>query len=995
MIRALSQWVDRRIGYNKMLADALYEPIPGGARWRYITGSMLVFAFTVQAITGIFLWMAYSPSSQTAYESVYYIQNEMTGGWLLRGIHHFMAQAMVVVMGIHLLQVIIDGAYRAPREVNYWLGLVLMQIVMGLGLTGYLLPWDQKGYWATNVATNLATLVPVVGKDLQLLAVGGSEYGHHTLTRFFAMHTGVLPALLVIFLAAHIAVFRKHGITTHPKPGDQNEYFWPKQVLFDAVGCLVLLVIVLLCAVHWDVPNAMKGTLPLAHQGAELGAPADPSEPYDAARPEWYYLFLFQLLKYFHGTQEVIGALVIPGVVMTILALAPFIGISKAGHYFNIAFIWFLVVAAGVLTGVALNEDANNKDFQQAKITAEHNAVRTHELINRQEWEVADKNKPEEGKLSDRRMVQKLGAVYLLRNDPLTQGPKLFSQHCASCHDYRGPAAESKTAADSKTKSAKETEHLPLPDPFKPHAPNTFANQKLIPRFKPDGKTLVVERDASGNVIYPPALPYAGAPNLYGFGSREWLAGFLDPEKIAAVSVGEASPSTNPEVAKEKDHPENHLKPITADYFGHTNHRDGRMVTWLKSHAKELGETAKFTKTENGSLKIWESDSETVALEGVAGELIVSALSAQAKLPAQKDQDDADKKSDKLFAGVILIQKNCTNECHRFGDQGQLGLAPDLNGWGSYEWMMGLASDPTHERFYRGENDRMPSFAEDLENPAKNQVSVRELSLIVAWLRGEYYDKSAKKPLLPPTEEFARQTVRNSVAPETKTTELVGVKRDPTKAETAQQIFVRNCSQCHSHSDASGQGIVAKQPTAPNLHGYGSRAWLAGLFDPKQIDGPKYFGNTKHFDKDMVTFVKGDFAALDDDGKKQLSDIIAALSAQAQLPAQAELDKAATDDGTIERGQAAFETSFSMASCLDCHQILGKGSKGGPDLTGWASQAWLERFISDPSHTEFYGEGNDRMPSFGKSTGVKGSLLKNDEITLLVRWLRGEKLDEK
>jgi ubiquinol-cytochrome c reductase cytochrome b subunit len=129
---------------------------------------MLVFAFVVQAVTGIFLWMAYSPSSQTAYESVFFIQHEMTGGWLLRGLHHFMAQAMVVVMGIHLLQVIVDGAYRAPREVNYWLGLVLMQIVMGLGLTGYLLPWDQKGYWATNVATNLATLVPVVGKDLQL-----------------------------------------------------------------------------------------------------------------------------------------------------------------------------------------------------------------------------------------------------------------------------------------------------------------------------------------------------------------------------------------------------------------------------------------------------------------------------------------------------------------------------------------------------------------------------------------------------------------------------------------------------------------------------------------------------------------------------------------------------------------------------------------------------------------------------------------------------------
>jgi quinol-cytochrome oxidoreductase complex cytochrome b subunit/mono/diheme cytochrome c family protein len=956
MIRALSQWLDRRIGYNKLLADALYEPIPGGARWRYITGSMLVFAFTVQAITGIFLWMAYSPSSQTAYESVYYIQHEMIGGWLVRGMHHFMAQAMVVVMGIHLLQVIVDGAYRAPREVNYWLGLVLMQIVMGLGLTGYLLPWDQKGYWATNVATNLATLVPVVGKDLQLLAVGGSEYGHHTLTRFFAMHTGVLPALLVIFLVAHIAVFRKHGITTHPRPGDRNEYFWPKQVLFDAVGCLVLLAIVLLCTIHWDVPNALQGTLPLEHQGAELGAPADPSEPYDAARPEWYYLFLFQLLKYFHGTQEVIGALVIPGIVMTVLALAPFIGISKVGHYFNVAFIFFLLIAAGILTGLALQEDANNPDFQRAKVIAHENAVRTHELINRREW-IEDGNN---SRLSDRRMVQKLGAVYLLRNDPLTQGPKLFSQHCASCHDYRDPHAAA-TAAQPEAGAAHSTAGHGS-------AAVQFANQKLAPQYKQDGESLKVERDASGNVVYPETLPYSGAPNLFGFGSREWLAGFLDPDKIDAVTIGEATSSPDQKIADQKDHPENHLKPIIADYFGNTNHRHGRMATWLKTHGKELPQ-------------------EEI-------EQIVAALSAQAKLPAQREQDEADLKSGKLLAGVKLVQKYCTNECHRFGDEGQLGLAPDLNGWGSYEWMMGIVSDPTHERFYRSENDRMPSFAADLKNQTNNQVSIRELSLIVAWLRGEYYDKNAKRPILPPSEEFARQAVLASRALETKPVEIVGIDREPTKAEIAERIFIRNCSQCHSHTDSSGQGIAAKKPTAPNLFGFGSRPWLVGLFDPQEIAGPRYFGNTKHFEGDMASFVKDNFAELDDDGKKQLSDIIAALSAEAKLPAQAEADKAAAEDGTLERGKMAFEASFSTASCIDCHKFHDKGDEGSaPNLTGWGSQEWLEGFISDPSHVAFYGEGNDRMPAFSKATGPKGSLLTKEEITLLAKWLRGEKLE--
>jgi quinol-cytochrome oxidoreductase complex cytochrome b subunit/mono/diheme cytochrome c family protein len=980
MIRQVSQWLDRRIGYNKMLADALYEPIPGGARWRYITGSMLVFAFSVQAITGIFLWMAYSPSSQTAYESVYYIQHEMTGGWLLRGLHHFMAQAMVVVMGIHLLQVIVDGAYRAPREVNYWLGLVLMQIVMGLGLTGYLLPWDQKGYWATNVATNLATLVPVVGKDLQLLAVGGSEYGHHTLTRFFAMHTGVLPALLVIFLAAHIAVFRKHGITTHPRPGAQNEYFWPKQVLFDAVGCLVLLAIVLLCVIHWDLPNAASGKLPLAHQGAELGAPADPSEPYDAARPEWYYLFLFQLLKYFHGKSEIIGALVSPGVVMTVLALAPFIGLSNAGHKFNVAFILFLIAGAGVLTGLALNEDAKNPDFQKAKILAHQNAQRTYDLINRREWQI-DTEVPANSKLSDKRFIQRSGAVDILRNDPLTQGPRLFGQHCASCHDYRDPhavVATAKPAAkdEAEKKSAGEADAAHAHEHATPAI--RIANQKLNPKTIGEGEEIKVVRDGAGKVLYPGELPYSGAPNLFGFASRDWIKGFLTPEKLTAVSTGEAVPSTVEKIAANKDHPDNHLKPIIADYFGHSNHREGRMVDWLKSHTKVLAEEVVI------------DDAKVPAVDAIA-----AALSAQAQL---RNQADADKADDKLIkAGIGLIQKNCTNECHRFGDQGQVGLAPDLTGYGSYEWMLGFVADPTHERFYGSQNDRMPSFAKHLNDPHKNSVSIRELSLIVAWLRGDYYKTSDKQPRLPPTEEYARRVVRESMLGEdSRELAIVGVEKPkPTKTATAEKLFASNCSQCHNHSDATGNGIVARNPTAPNLFGFGSRPWLVGLFDPQQITSAKYFGKTKHFGGDMATFVKDNFAELDDAGKKAVSEIIAAVSAEAQLPAQVEVDKSATDDGTLERGRMAAETTFATASCVDCHKFRDKGDLGAaPDLTGWASQAWLERFIADPAHADLYGEGNDRMPAFTKAgPGAKGALLTKEEVTLIAKWLRGEKLD--
>src|SRR5689334_20301470 len=172
-IAAVANWLDHRVGFKKALHSALYENVPGRARWRYVWGSTLTFALAVQFITGVFLWMAYSPSSRTAWESVYYVQDVMAGGWLLRGIHHFIAQAMIILLALHLMQVVIDGAYKAPREVNFWFGVILLQLVLALSLTGYLLPWDQKGFWATKVATNLLVVLPVVGAPLQQLIIGG------------------------------------------------------------------------------------------------------------------------------------------------------------------------------------------------------------------------------------------------------------------------------------------------------------------------------------------------------------------------------------------------------------------------------------------------------------------------------------------------------------------------------------------------------------------------------------------------------------------------------------------------------------------------------------------------------------------------------------------------------------------------------------------------------------------------------------------------------
>ena len=226
-----------------------------------------------------------------------------------------------------------------------------MLIVLGLSLTGYLLPWDQKGYWATRVATNLASLVPAAGEDVQRLVVGGGDYGHQTLTRFFALHAGVLPGLLILLLVVHVGLFRRHGIC-YKQPAKRNEcHFWPDQVLRDVVACLAVLSVVLLLVVLPAL--AGRGSFCDPRGWAPSSAPAEAANQYAAARPEWYFLFLFQFLKLFEGygeTGEFIGAIVSRRLVMMVLVLMPLVGRWKLGHRFNIGFTIALLLGIGWLT---------------------------------------------------------------------------------------------------------------------------------------------------------------------------------------------------------------------------------------------------------------------------------------------------------------------------------------------------------------------------------------------------------------------------------------------------------------------------------------------------------------------------------------------------------------------------------------------------------------------------------------------------------------------
>jgi ubiquinol-cytochrome c reductase cytochrome b subunit len=419
-MKGLIDWLDQRTGFRQFKNLALYKSIPGGSRWRYVWGRTLTFAFFIQVVTGLALWLGYAPSAHTAWESVFHIQNNVPGGWFLRGMHHYTAQAMTILLVLHLMQVVIDGAYKAPRELNFWFGLILLVLVLALSLTGYLLPWDQRGFWATKVATSIAAVTPGIGLALQRVVMGGPNYGNETLTRFFAIHAGILPGTVIVLIVLHIYLFRRAGITAKKPFRKPDADYWPDQVLKDVVACLAVLAAILIIVI--------------SNHGAELGPPADPTNNFSAARPEWYFLFLYQFLKYFPGGMEAIGAIWIPGAVLLLIFLMPYIGRWKLGHRFNVGLLFCLLAGVGFLTWRSIAEDRTKPEVIAAKNEAEMAAQRIKVL-------------------ADATGIPVEGALSLLQKDPLTQGPRLFAKYCASCHRFGGEDGMGHLVSDPETAS--------------------------------------------------------------------------------------------------------------------------------------------------------------------------------------------------------------------------------------------------------------------------------------------------------------------------------------------------------------------------------------------------------------------------------------------------------------------------------------------------------------------------------------------------------------
>jgi ubiquinol-cytochrome c reductase cytochrome b subunit len=363
----LFRWLDERLDLLRAKRELLDRTVPDRLTWWHTLGSATLTVFLVQVITGTVLATYYSASPDHAYDSIQFVTREVASGRLLRGIHHWGASAMVVLILAHMIRVFSVGAYKYPREINWLLGVGLFIIVMGFSFTGYLLPWDQKAYWATAVGTNIAGTTPVIGGALVALLRGGSELGTATLARFYAFHVLWLPLGLTGLVAMHITVVVRQGIAARPRdleagapkntrdPAYPSYYraayaaskrgglrFWPDILGKDAIVSATAVLLLVLLALAF---------------GAPLEAPADPTDTSYIPRPEWYFLPIYQLLKLVPGSLEAAIAVGVPTILLLVLVGLPFFDRGSTRNLLHrpLALVGLAVLlgGAGLLIGAA------------------------------------------------------------------------------------------------------------------------------------------------------------------------------------------------------------------------------------------------------------------------------------------------------------------------------------------------------------------------------------------------------------------------------------------------------------------------------------------------------------------------------------------------------------------------------------------------------------------------------------------------------------------
>jgi ubiquinol-cytochrome c reductase cytochrome b subunit len=532
-VKGLVDWLDERTGIRALWANAASDSVPGGARFRYVFGSVLVYLFMQQVVLGVLLALYYSPSATDAWASTAYIQDRVTAGWFLRGLHHHSTSAMVVLMAVHFVQVVWAGAYRRPREITWWLGLALGGLVLAFALSGYVLPFDQKGYWASQTEAQIIGTMPG-GEPIKVLLQGGSEYGNLTITRLYALHVFVLPLAFVALLVAHVGLVRRHGVTAPELPQPELERtrvpYLPNQLLLDMMAMVLV--------------GAALVMLTVYTHGAELYAPAQPTSNFPA-RPVWYFLFLFELRMLFEGSLEMIATVLIPGAAAVFLLALPWIDRAqsrKPRERMPVLTVIGLGMAGVVaLSVLSIAKDASDEEHAEAVEAAHADAQEARK------WAM-------QGVLPE-------GGEAVYKNDPEYQKKALFEEHCGTCHEISSGGGDEAPSLVDYSSRAWLTALIRNPqdprffggtshDSMDPYPVDELPEDQLVATVeylvqlmgderipvdealaKKGAKLFEDELDCS-NCHEVEAGESADGPTLYGHGSAAWVARVIrDPSK--------------------------------------------------------------------------------------------------------------------------------------------------------------------------------------------------------------------------------------------------------------------------------------------------------------------------------------------------------------------------------------------------------------------------------------------------------------------------------
>lgn len=402
-MRSFFDWLDARTDYRALLAPLRRRVLPNGPSWQLTSASCLWWVFIIQMVTGLLLMTTYSPSTTSAWASVHYIEQSPAGSFI-RGVHYFASHALIVLLGIHVIRVLLSGAFRPPRELIWITGLLLLPLMIAWAATGNPLSASQKAITQIDVEANILGSTPLLGPALQRLFVGGDEVGNLTMTHLYFFHCALLPFLGIGLLIIHLTQVYRHGLAKVGSASAAARPYWPYQTIRNAA--VLAVVVGTIAALAW-------------RRGAPLEAPADPNVSV-LPRPEWYFRCLFELRRYFTGDWEFVATLVLP-----LAALLFFLAVPLFDRFFSWRMSMAmrgLVVAAAVggwswLTWTSFARDWNDPEYLASQSEAEELAARARML-------------------ADRKGIPPEGAAAILREDAHTQGPLLFEQHCTSCHSH-------------------------------------------------------------------------------------------------------------------------------------------------------------------------------------------------------------------------------------------------------------------------------------------------------------------------------------------------------------------------------------------------------------------------------------------------------------------------------------------------------------------------------------------------------------------------------